>query len=89
MKNPVHRAGEVKKDKKGNIRYVRETSLDELGNPIKKVTLSQTGIFTRSRLKNFHSDLEESLCKSLKMDFVGIVLDEDEFIRKGTFFCPS
>lgn len=62
--------------------------MDELGNPIRKTTLSQTGIFTRSRLKNFHSDLEDSLCKSLKMDFVGIVLDENDLLGKALSFVP-
>ena len=88
VRNPELKAGDIKRDKKGNIRYIREDVIDGEGNPVTKTSLSQSGIFNRAKMASFHSDLESVLCKDLGLKHVGVLLDEDAVIQKTLSCIP-
>ena len=75
-KNPAHKAGEVKRDGKGTVRYKRVVATDDAGNPIVKRTVSQSKVFDRKAMQDFHPMLE----KHLEAHFgfkVGIQLEDE------------
>lgn len=82
-KNPAHKAGEVKRDSKGTVRYKRVMATDDAGNPIVKKTVSQSKVFDRKAMQDFHPMLERHLNKHFGFT-VGIQLEDagDKLLSK-------
>lgn len=76
MKNPEHKAGEVKRDKKGTVRYKRVAATDDNGNPITSKTISQSKMFSRSEMQDFHPALSAHMERHFGFD-VGIELEDE------------
>lgn len=74
-KDPSHKAGEIKRDKKGTKRYERVAVIGEDGKPVTKTTFSQAKMFDRRAMKKFHPDLSKSLADHFGFD-VGVELDD-------------
>lgn len=72
-RNPAHRAGEVKRDKKGTVRYERVTVTDAEGNAVTKKSLAQSKMFDRAKLRNLHPALEAHMARHFGFE-VGIQL---------------
>ena len=81
-KNPAHRAGEVKRDAKGTVRYKRVQKLDADGRPVMKRTAKSSALFSREDMRVLHPWMEGELCRRLGVDHVGIALDESDDRRK-------
>lgn len=81
--NPEHRAGEVKRDSKGTVRYKRVLARDENGDPIKTHTISQTKMFGRKELREFHPDLSRHMMEHFGFD-VGVEIEDkgDKILSK-------
>lgn len=75
-KNPQHKAGEVKRDGKGTVRYKRVIATDDAGNPIVKKTVSQSKVFDRKAMQDFHPMLEKHLERHFGFT-VGIQLEDE------------
>lgn len=75
-KNPAHKAGEVKRDAKGTVRYRRVQATDESGNPIVKRTVSLSKVFDRKAMRGFHPALEQHLERHFGFK-VGIQLEDE------------
>lgn len=77
-KNPAHRAGEVKKDSKGTVRYERVPLLGEDGKPVVRRTATASKLLTKKDMSELHPKMEKHLCKELGVSHVGILLDESD-----------
>ena len=82
-KNSEHKAGEVKRDSKGTVRYKRVVATDEDGNPLTSKTISQTKVFDRVAMQAFHPQLSEHLKQRFGFD-VGVELEDagDKILSK-------
>lgn len=76
-KDPSHKAGEVKRDSKGTVRYKRVPVIDEDGNPVVKCTIAQSRMFDRKAMQSFHPELSDHMKAHFGFD-VGVMLDEDD-----------
>lgn len=76
-KDPSHRAGEIKRDAKGTVRYKRVPVIDEDGNPVVKRTIAQSRMFDRKVMQSFHQELSDHMKAHFGFD-VGVLLDEDD-----------
>ena len=74
-RDATHKAGEVKRDSKGTVRYKRVVATDENGDPIVSKTISQSKMFDRITMQQFHPMLSEHLEKHFGFD-TGIVLED-------------
>lgn len=81
-KNPAHRAGEVKRDSKGTVRYRRVPLVGEDGRPVVRRTATASKLFTKADMKRLHPEMERHLCAALGVERVGMLLDEDDMDRK-------
>lgn len=75
LKNPEHKAGELKRDKKGTIRYERVVVLDENGCPVTRVTFSQAKMFNQKAMREFHPELSKIMSDHFGFN-VGVELDD-------------
>lgn len=75
-KNPEHKAGEVKRDTKGTVRYKRVAAVDDEGNPIFKKSVAQSKMFDRAAMQSFHPELSRFMEEHFGFD-VGIEIGED------------
>ena len=74
-RDATHKAGEVKRDSKGTVRYKRVVARDENGDPIVSKTISQSKMFDRITMQQFHPMLSGHLEKHFGFD-TGIVLED-------------
>lgn len=81
-KNPAHRAGEVKRDSKGTVRYRRVPLVGEDGKPVVRRTATASKLFTKRDMAELHPAMERHLCAALGVEHVGMVLDETDRDRK-------
>lgn len=81
-KNPAHKAGEIKRDSKGTVRYRRVQKLDENGRPMVRKTAKCSAIFSKEDMERLHPEMEDAMCKALGVEHVGLLLDEDSADRK-------
>lgn len=77
-KNPAHKAGTQKTDSKGTKRWKRVQATDKDGKPMTRRTAKASAMFTREALRELHPEMEEALCKRLRVERVGITLDADD-----------
>lgn len=77
-KNPAHRAGEVKKDSKGTVRYERVPLVGEDGKPVMRRTATASKLISRKEMRELHPKMERHLCEVLGVPHVGIKLDEGD-----------
>lgn len=82
-KNPAHKAGEVKKDSKGTVRYKRVPLLGEDGKPVTRRTATASKLFTKADMAEIHPAIEKHLCKALGVERVGMLLDEKDREQKA------
>lgn len=82
-KNPAHKAGEVKKDSKGTVRYKRVPLLGEDGEPVVRRTATASKLFTKKDMAEIHPAIEKHLCKALGVERVGMLLDEKDREQKA------
>lgn len=82
-KNPAHKAGEVKKDSKGTVRYKRVPLLGEDGKPVMRRTATASKLFTKGDMAEIHPAIEKHLCKALGVERVGMLLDEKDREQKA------
>lgn len=75
-KNKAHKAGEFKRDSKGTVRYKRVVATDENGNPVTKRTLSQSKVFDRAAMRDFHPQLTKHMVDHFGFD-VGVELEDE------------
>lgn len=75
-KNPKHKAGEVKRDSKGTVRYKRIIATDENGDPVTKKTVSQSKVFDRAAMRDFHPQLTKHMADHFGFD-VGVELEDE------------
>ena len=75
-RNPAHKAGEVKRDRKGTIRYKRVVARDADGKPIVSRTVSQSKMFDRQAMLEFHPKLSAHLKDHFGFD-VGVELEDE------------
>lgn len=75
-KNPKHKAGEVKRDKKGTVRYKRVQARGEDGEPVWQTSFAQTKIFDKAFLSEFHPKLEAAMEDRFGF-VVGIQLEDE------------
>ena len=82
-RNKDHKAGTLKTDKKGTVKYKRVPVLDADGNPVMSWSLSPSAVWTKAKLKTFHVDLDKAVGAALGMpDGCGIRLDADDGRKK-------
>lgn len=82
-KNPSHKAGEVKKDSKGTVRYKRVPLLGEDGEPVVRRTATASKLFTKADMAEIHPAIEKHLCRALGVERVGMLLDEKDREQKA------
>lgn len=82
-KNPAHKAGEVKKDSKGTVRYKRVPLLGEDGEPVVRCTATASKLFTKKNMAEIHPAIEKHLCRALGVERVGMLLDEKDREQKA------
>lgn len=82
-KNPAHKAGEVKKDSKGTVRYKRVPLLGEDGKPVMRRTATASKLFTKADMAEIHPAIEKHLCRTLGVERVGMLLDEKDREQKA------
>lgn len=82
-KNPAHKAGEVKKDSKGTVRYKRVPLLGEDGEPVVRRTATASKLFTKKDMAEIHPAIEKHLCRALGVERVGMLLDEKDREQKA------
>ena len=87
-KDPRHRAGTIKKDKKGTVRYKRVPVLDADGRPVTETTVSLSASWTRERLRGWHPAMEAALTEALGRP-VSLLLDEDDAVGKALSDVPQ
>ncbi len=81
-KNPDHRAGTVKRDSKGTVRYRRVPLVGDDGKPVMRRTATASKLFTKADMAVLHQEMEKHLCAALGVERVGVLLDEDDKNRK-------
>lgn len=81
-KNPAHRAGEVKRDSKGTVRYRRVPLVGEDGKPVVRRTATASKLFSKRDMAELHPAMERHLCAALGVERVGMMLDETDRDRK-------
>lgn len=81
-KNPDHRAGTVKRDSKGTVRYRRVPLVGDDGKPVMRRTATASKLFTKADMAALHPEMEKHLCAALGVERVGVLLDEDDKNRK-------
>lgn len=77
-KNSEHKAGEIKKNSRGTVRYERVPLIGEDGKPVMRRTATASKLFTRKDMAEIHQQIEEHLCKALGVGRVGMTLDEND-----------
>lgn len=77
-KNPEHKAGEIKKDSKGTVRYERVPLVGDDGKPVVRRTATASKLFTKKDMAELHPEIERHLCAALGMRRVGMTLDESD-----------
>lgn len=82
-KNHAHKAGEVKKDSKGTVRYKRVPLLGEDGEPVVRRTATASKLFTKKDMAEIHPAIEKHLCRALGVERVGMLLDEKDREQKA------
>ena len=82
-KNSAHKAGEVKKDSKGTVRYKRVPLLGEDGEPVVRRTATASKLFTKKDMAEIHPAIEKHLCRALGVERVGMLLDEKDREQKA------
>lgn len=82
-KNSAHKAGEVKKDSKGTVRYKRVPLLREDGEPVVRRTATASKLFTKKDMAEIHPAIEKHLCRALGVERVGMLLDEKDREQKA------
>ena len=82
-KNSAHKAGEVKKDSKGTVRYKRVPLLGEDGEPVVRRTATASKLFTKKDMAEIHPAIEKHLCSALGVERVGMLLDEKDREQKA------
>lgn len=82
-KNPAHKAGEVKKDSKGTVRYKRVPLLGDDGRPVVRRTATASKLFTKADMAEIHPAIEKHLCRALGVERVGMLLDEKDREQKA------
>ena len=81
-KNPAHKAGDVKRDGKGTVRYKRVPLLGEDGKPVMRRTATASKMFTKEEMRELHPRMEQALCEKLGVERVGITLDPKDAAKK-------
>ena len=82
------KAGNIKYDSKGTMRYERVPKRDEDGNVIMRTSLAQSKMFPRQAMREFHPDLEEKMEQHFGFK-VGIQLDEKQVVEKALSNVPQ
>ena len=82
-KNAAHKAGEVKRDSKGTVRYKRVPLLGEDGRQVVRRTATASKLFTKKDMAEIHPAIEKHLCKALGVERVGMLLDEKDRGQKA------
>lgn len=82
-KNADHKAGEVKRDSKGTVRYKRVPLLGEDGRQVVRRTATASKLFTKKDMAEIHPAIEKHLCKALGVERVGMLLDEKDREQKA------
>lgn len=82
-KNAAHKAGEVKRDSKGTVRYKRVPLLGEDGKPVMRRTATASKLFTKADMAEIHPAIEKHLCRALGVERVGMLLDEKDREQKA------
>lgn len=82
-KNAAHKAGEVKRDSKGTVRYKRVPLLGEDGRQVVRRTATASKLFTKKDMAEIHPAIEKHLCKALGVERVGMLLDEKDREQKA------
>lgn len=82
-KNAAHKAGEVKRDSKGTVRYKRVPLLGEDGRQVVRRTATASKLFTKKDMAEIHPAMEKHLCKALGVERVGMLLDEKDREQKA------
>ena len=77
-KNPAHKAGEVKRDSKGTVRYERVPLIGDDGKPVVRRTATASKLMSRKDMRELHPKMEKHLCKALGVGHVGIQLNEED-----------
>ena len=80
--------GNVKRDKKGTVRYRRVQARDAEGKPVYRTSFAQTKVYTRDRMKKFHPSLEKAMERHFGFR-VGIELDESQKAEKALSGVPQ
>lgn len=81
-KNPAHKAGDLKRDSKGTVRYKRVPLLGEDGKPVMRRTATASKMFTKEEMRELHPRMERALCEKLGVGRVGITLDPKDAAKK-------
>lgn len=82
-KNAAHKAGEVKRDSKGTVRYKRVPLLGEDGRQVVRRTATASKLFTKKDMAEIHPAMEKHLCRALGVERVGMLLDEKDREQKA------
>lgn len=82
-KNAAHKAGEVKRDSKGTVRYKRVPLLGEDGRQVVRRTATASKLFTKKDMAEIHPAIEKHLCRALGVERVGMLLDEKDREQKA------
>lgn len=77
-KNPAHKAGDVKRDSKGTVRYERVPLIGDDGKPVVRRTATASKLISRKDMRELHPKMEEHLCRALGVGHVGIQLNEED-----------
>lgn len=90
-RNPEHRAGTVKRDKKGTVRYERRQVVDEHGRPVTERRLALSAMFDRARMKGLHDDVATGMTRRLdgtRCPEVSLRLKDDEWVERALSHVP-
>lgn len=81
LKNPEHRAGTVKKDKKGTVRYERVPLVGEDGRQVMETVVAQSAMWKRGRMKAYHDTVAEAISREVGFE-VRLRLSDDDWVGK-------
>ncbi len=74
--------GQLKRDRKGTVRYARVQKVGEDGKPIFRTSFGQSKVFDRRAMKQFHPQLEKAMERHFGFE-VGIMLTEEQQTEKA------
>lgn len=80
-KNPAHKAGTFKLDRKGTIRYERVPLLGADGKQVTELVVAQSAMWSRERMKSYHDTVAEAISQEVGF-VVSLRLSDEDWIDK-------